>query len=57
MSNLAEKLAEATAIKQEMARLLQDLEAKATGQPAAKPGYWRHHPAEWDRAHPAKKPN
>ena len=37
----------AAAIKQEMARLLLELEEHVAQQPIGTPGAWRHHPKNW----------
>ena len=46
-SDLANKLAEVSAIKDDMTQLLRQLEEKASGQPAARVGTWRHDPDAW----------
>lgn len=50
-------LVRAAAIKQEMARLLLELEVHVAQQPIGSPGAWRHHPKDWVEQYPnIKKP-
>jgi hypothetical protein len=53
-STLAADLAEAARIKQEMARLLSELEHHAAPQAPAHPGGWRHDPQGWAKRHNPK---
>jgi hypothetical protein len=48
-TDLGQKLAEAASIKEDMTQLLRQLEEKASGQPAARVGAWRHDPEAWLR--------
>ena len=48
-SPLRAQLDEAEALKHEMAAMLHELEERTPKPPGAKPGSWRHHPADWAR--------
>lgn len=50
-SKLGTELAQVGEIKQEMTRLLKELERGATGHDTGKPGGWRRDPLVWDRRH------
>ena len=51
---LAKVLADAAALKREMLELLIELETQATGKAPARPGIWRHHPAQWVTDNPPR---
>jgi hypothetical protein len=46
---LGAQIAEAEAIKRDLATLLRELEEQVSHRPVTTPGSWRHHPQEWNK--------